>query len=147
MKTFFAPEVQSDFRARLERLTAASGRQWGTMDAAQMLAHCTAAMRMVLGELPVKGVLMGLIGWMFKKVIFEEKPFRKNVPTAPEFTCTERLDFAMEKERFLAAFGRLAQGPAAIRCHRHPFFGTLTGEEWGLLTCKHLDHHFRQFGV
>ena len=29
----------------------------------------------------------------------------------------------------------------------HPFFGRLTGAEWGISQFKHLDHHLRQFGV
>ena len=29
----------------------------------------------------------------------------------------------------------------------HPFFGTLTGKQWGETQYKHVDHHFRQFGV
>jgi len=26
-------------------------------------------------------------------------------------------------------------------------FGVLSGREWGVLQCKHADHHLRQFGV
>ena len=29
----------------------------------------------------------------------------------------------------------------------HAFFGKLTGEEWGRLMHKHIDHHLRQFGA
>lgn len=147
MQTFFDSDSQAGFRARLEQLAADSPRQWGTMDAARMLAHCTAAMAMMLGDLPVKPVFMRVIGWLFKKVIREEQPFRRNVPTCPEFTFREPLDFEAEKARFLAAYERLAQGPAAIQCWSHPFFGRLSAEEWGQLVFKHLDHHFRQFGI
>ena len=29
----------------------------------------------------------------------------------------------------------------------HSFFGRLSGDEWGRLMYKHLDHHLRQFGL
>jgi len=28
----------------------------------------------------------------------------------------------------------------------HSFLGRLSGEEWGIMMYKHLDHHLRQFG-
>jgi len=34
---------------------------------------------------------------------------------------------------------------AAPRKKRIAFFGKLTGEEWGELMYKHIDHHLRQF--
>jgi hypothetical protein len=30
---------------------------------------------------------------------------------------------------------------------KHPFFGPMTAEEWGIISYKHLDHHLKQFGV
>ncbi len=52
------------------------------------------------------------------------------------------------------AFKRVAQrlierfagrGPGAAEGTVHSFFGRLTGEEWGRLMYKHIDHHLRQF--
>lgn len=42
---------------------------------------------------------------------------------------------------------RRALGPEAAGRRQHVFFGRLTGDEWGRLMHKHLDHHLRQFGV
>lgn len=47
----------------------------------------------------------------------------------------------------MESFNKLATGRSSITCHEHPFFGKMTGEDWGHLMYKHLDHHFRQFGV
>jgi hypothetical protein len=56
-------------------------------------------------------------------------------------------DFATEKARLLAALRRLREaGPDAAARHAHGFLGRMTGEEWGLVQWKHLDHHLRQFG-
>jgi hypothetical protein len=38
-------------------------------------------------------------------------------------------------------------GPAAAAGYPHALLGPLSGEEWGVLQHKHLDHHVRQFGA
>ena len=54
-------------------------------------------------------------------------------------------DLAREQELFATTFSRLdgASHPLA----RHPAFGDLTHESWGVLLHKHVDHHLRQFGA
>ena len=146
MKTFFDPSIQRELLERLDRFHTASPRQWGTMDVAQMLAHCTAGMGMPLGDLPVKTSLMVIVGCLMKGITTSETPFRHGVPTAPELTMTGQLELEAERARLKASMARLAAGPGAIRHFKHPFFGTLSAEQWGGLSYKHLDHHFRQFG-
>lgn len=29
----------------------------------------------------------------------------------------------------------------------HPAFGKLSTKDWGVLVYRHIDHHFKQFGV
>jgi hypothetical protein len=29
----------------------------------------------------------------------------------------------------------------------HALFGSMTGDDWGVLMYRHTDHHFRQFGI
>jgi len=146
LKNFFDPSVPRELLERLDRLGPESPRQWGRMDVAQMLAHCTAAMGMPLGDVPVKTSFMALVGWLYKGVITEDKPFRRGVPTAPELTMTDPRELEREREALRACIHRLAAGPGAIRNWRHPFFGRLTETQWGCLSYKHLDHHFSQFG-
>ena len=147
MKTFFDKDQQEEFQQRLQKLNAQAASQWGKMNAAQMLAHCTAAFQVPVGDLQVKRTPLSLIGWMFKGMIVSEKPFSKNSPTTAEFVVQDERDFQKERERFLEVFQKVAQGPGAITCFRHPFFGKMSTEDWGQLIYKHLDHHFRQFGL
>ena len=147
MPTFFDPAVQAELRQRLETLSGSARPEWGRMNPPQMLAHCAAALAMVTGDLQVKPVPARIFGWLLKGVVLGERPFRKGVPTAQEFVQADAADFQLEKGRFLAAFHKLAPGPQAILCHKHPFFGKLSDQQWGILVFKHLDHHFRQFGV
>ena len=147
MKTFFDKTTQDDLESRLQKLDAQAKGQWGKMNPAQMLAHCGASMEMPLGDLVAKRSPLSVIGWMFRGVIRNDKPFSKNAPTSPEYLVRDEREFDAEKRRFLAAFRKLSAGPASLKCDRHPFFGKLSSEDWGHLIYKHLDHHFRQFGV
>jgi hypothetical protein len=147
MKSIFESAAQEELHRRVEKLGSQTAGQWGKMDAAQMLAHCTAIMQVPVGDLRVKRSLLSLIGWMFKGMILSDKPFSKNSPTSDEFLIRDKREFDTEKRRFIESFNKLARGPEAVTCHDHPFFGTITSQEWGHLMYKHLDHHFKQFGV
>jgi hypothetical protein len=147
MKSVFEKPAQEELCRRLEHLEERTSGVWGKMNAAQMLAHCTATMQVPVGDLKVRRTFISLIGWMFKGMIVSKRPFSKNSPTSDEFMIRSQRDFEQEKKRFTESFNKLAQGPSAVTCHDHPFFGKITSEEWGYLMYKHLDHHFTQFGV
>jgi oxepin-CoA hydrolase / 3-oxo-5,6-dehydrosuberyl-CoA semialdehyde dehydrogenase len=48
-------------------------------------------------------------------------------------------------EAFVTYQGYWAANPTAS--HMHPVFGPLNSEQWDLFHCKHITHHFRQFGL
>ena len=50
MKNLFDPALVEDVKQRIMRLGADSERQWGKMNPARMLAHCSAAMEMAMGR-------------------------------------------------------------------------------------------------
>ena len=53
--------------ARLEKLTPDSKRQWGTMDIAQMLAHCNVSLETALGlNFPKRKLLGRFFGKLIK---------------------------------------------------------------------------------
>ncbi len=135
--------------ARLRALRPDSSRQWGKMQPAQMLAHCQVALRVALGDQKLKRGLIGILfGGLAKKKLLAEKPWDRNMPTAPEFKVAGSGDLEKEREALLALVKRFGEGgPAAVTKEPHPFFGALTLEQWDMLQWKHLDHHLRQFGV
>ena len=147
MKTYFEPRAQEELQARLQALEPGSPARWGRMDAAQMLAHCTEGIRMATGEVRVKAGFPALFGWMLKRLAYNDRPFRHGAPTARELRVVDARAFEVEKGRLQAGLQKAAQGPSALGNHPHPFFGRLTDAQWGILLYKHLDHHFRQFGV
>jgi hypothetical protein len=119
------------------------------MNCGQALAHCAIALEVATGDRPRKQQLIGKIFAPFvRKSLLAEKPFGRNSPTDPTFVVTDDRDFESERRRLTDIITRFCElGPGNASKQVHSFFGRLSGEEWGLLMYKHLDHHFRQFGA
>jgi hypothetical protein len=148
MKSIFHPADRDDILARLGRLRPEATRQWGKMEPAQMLSHCAQALETGTGDRPMKQVFLGKILMPFiRSSVFGPKPFGKNSPTDPTFVASGERDFSAERTRLIALIQRMVErGEPAAAKETHPFFGRMTGAEWGELTYKHIDHHLRQFG-
>lgn len=150
MPNLFEPATRQTIMERLSRLTPGAARHWGKMEPAQMLAHCTAAMQVATGELPRKQPFLFKLIAPFARSSFlsEHKPFGKNSPTDPAFVVSDSRDFEREKARLTATVERFSEsGPGEAGKHEHSFLGRITGEQWGVVMYKHLDHHLRQFGA
>ncbi|HEY6136478.1 MAG TPA: DUF1569 domain-containing protein [Thermoanaerobaculia bacterium] len=148
MKTLFDATDRESLVARIKALDPAAARQWGKMDPAQMLCHCGRALETATGDRPMKQKFIGkILAPLVRKSVLGEKPFGKNSPTDPTFVVADTRDFAAEKARLLALIDRFAQrGTAEVGKETHAFFGKLSGDQWGELMYKHIDHHLRQFG-
>jgi len=149
MKSLFETPDREALRARLAALQPESARQWGKMNAAQMLAHCATALEVGTGERPTKQKLIGkLLAPLVRKSVLGETPFGKNGPTDKMLVVADERDFNAERERLLADIDRFVErGTAHAGAQMHPFFGKLSGDDWGTLMWKHIDHHLRQFGA
>jgi hypothetical protein len=149
MRNLFEPEAIDELISRIDKLQPASERQWGKMDAAQMMAHCSAALDMASGRLNPPRIFIGrLIGPFVKPVYTNQKPFSKNGPTDKKLVISDERDFRREQEQLKLKVRQFHEGGEA-KCtrHPHPFFGALTPQEWSRGMYKHLDHHLRQFGA
>ena len=149
MQTIFDARTRDDLLRRVDTIQPGSQRQWGKMSAAQMLEHTARVLEMATGRKPSKQALPGkLMAWMFRKSFVGEKPFGKNAPTDPTFVITDEREFAAERTRLLGLIDRFVKNsPEFAGKQTHSFFGKMTGQEWGELTYKHIDHHLRQFGM
>ena len=150
MKNLFEATDVEEVKGRLAQLTPESERQWGTMNAAQAVAHCSLGIEMAIGDVrPPRALIGRIIGPMIKpKVVGNDEPMRRNSPTSKELVVMDKRDLDTERERLCGLVDRVfASGPEGCTTHPHPFFGPLLPEEWAILMYKHLDHHLRQFGV
>jgi hypothetical protein len=150
VRNLFEAAMVEEVKERMARLRPESERQWGQMNPAQMLAHCSATIDMAMGKVSPPRILIGrLLGRLAKKsVIGNRTPMRRNSMTEKSCLVTDERDFVVERQRLLESIDRFAKGgPEACTKHPHFFFGPLTPVEWAVLTYQHLDHHLRQFRV
>ncbi len=149
MKSLFDADAYNELLNRLNMLQPGSARQWGKMDVAQMLAHCKVAFGVPLSEKKLPRLLLGrLVGWMIKSKLYDDEPWKKNLPTSPNFIIKEPKDFDVEKQQLAALLRQFhTAGLDGISKYPHPFFGKFTPSQWGMSMYKHLDHHLQQFGV
>jgi hypothetical protein len=149
MKNLFERGAVDEIVTRIDTLTPVTQRQWGKMDVAQMMAHCSAALDMASGRLNLPRLFIGrVLGPLVKPIYTNEKPFSKSSPTDPKLVVADQRDFIREQEQLKLKVRQFHEGGEA-QCteHPHPFFGTLSPQAWSRGMYKHLDHHLRQFGA
>lgn len=148
-KNIFESDAFEGIMLRIHKLQAGSRALWGKMTAAQMLAHMSAALNVITADAPPPRMLAGkLFGWLLKPKAYDASAMKKNMPTVPSFLVTDEKDFEKEKQNVLHQLKLLKEkGQAGVHNIAHPFFGKLTGLQWGKGTWKHFNHHFEQFGI
>ncbi len=149
MQSLFETVEREALLGRLAALQPGASRLWGKMNPAQMLTHCAIGMETAAGVRPMKQKLLGrIVTPLIRSSVFGEKPFRRNAPTDPSFVVSDARDFEAERARLTGLIALFVErGPDAASKQTHAFFGRLSGEEWGRLMHKHIDHHLRQFGA
>ena len=150
IRTLFDAAAVEEIKRRAALLRPDSERQWGRMNAAQAVAHCSVGLEWAVGDrIPSRMFLGRIIGRFVKPLVLRnDEPMRRNSPTAKDLVVRDERDLAVERERMSKLIDRFAAaGPKGCTSHPHSVFGPLTPDEWAILMYKHLDHHLRQFGV
>ena len=148
MASLWQEAARRQLRERLAALRPDAPSRWGKMNGPQMLAHVNDALRMATGELPVAPRKLPVRFPPLKQLLIYVLPFPKGVPTARELLGRiDQAQFAQEAAAFPEMLERFASRPADAPLPDHPAFGPLTRRAWGVLAYRHVDHHFRQFGV
>lgn len=146
VKNLFDPAVKQEIIVRINKLTPATQRLWGKMDVGQMLAHCQMPLGVATGKHQLKGsIIFKLIGPFFKPLLYNDKPFKKNLGTDKSFIMTGVKEFEKEKQGLVQMINDFSE--TTMSDSPHPIFGKMTKEQWSKGTWKHLDHHLQQFGV
>lgn len=148
--SLYDPQTFDSIVHRLEQITPASQRAWGTMTVAQMLAHLRKAMETAFdnGRPRKTSWVAFFLGPLIKRMVMRNQPYRRNLPTGPQAIVKDDRNFAAEKAKLLDTLHQFkANGPEKAAAQAHPMFGRMTGEEWGFSQWKHFDHHLKQFGA
>jgi len=149
MKNIFNHMHTAEVLKRIDKLSPNSQPQWGKMDVAQMLAHCSSFQDIAMGNsFPPRSWLGIIVGRFAKQIIYNDKTLPHNMSTIPTILIADAREFDTEKEKLKQKIITFQNnGPEKCTTHPHPFFGKLTSEQWGKGIYKHLDHHFKQFEV
>ncbi|GLB48814.1 DUF1569 domain-containing protein [Neptunitalea lumnitzerae] len=148
MKSIFENETYSEIKERLDKISPDQKAIWGKMNVTQMLAHCQKPIELTLGKTTLKkpNFLMGLLLKSMNSSLYNDKPWKKGLPTAKEFTMTNTDEFLVEKEKLKTLIEEIHSRKDSNESFPvHPYFGKFTKEQYGMMTYKHLDHHFTQF--
>ena len=146
MKNLFDKDTYTEIINRLNTLTPETQRQWGKMNVAQMLAHSKEAFKVPLSDKKMPRSILGLlVGWMIKSKLYNDEPWKRNLPTAPNFIIKDERDFDKEKQELVDMINRFHHaGPGNVGKYPHPMFGAFTPEQCGMSMYKHPDHHLQQ---
>jgi hypothetical protein len=148
MKSMFRAPDKDEIVHRIHALRPDTPRQWGKMEAAQMLVHSQVGIQVALGDLQLKRVWLGYVfGGFAKRHAVGPDPLRRGLPTGREFVIAGPRDLARERDVLVALIERFHSSGGKALVRDHPFFGVMSGDDWDRLTWKHLDHHLRQFAI
>ncbi len=149
MKNLFDKGAYNEIVQRMNALTTQTERGWGKMEVAQMLAHCKEAFKVPLSDKKMPRMFIGMmLAWMMKSKMYDDSPWKRSLPTAPNFLIKDQRNFETEKGELSGLITKFyTAGPGNVGKFPHPFFGTFTQDQWGKCMYKHLDHHLTQFGV
>lgn len=150
MKNIFDAAVTAELIQRINSLGPETKPLWGKMSVDQMLAHCSVAYEMAYTDKhPKPNALMRFMLKTFvKNGVVNEKPYPKNLRTAPAFIISERKNFDEEKARLINYLEHTCDlGRDHFEGKESISFGRMTSIEWNNQFYKHLDHHLTQFGV
>jgi hypothetical protein len=152
MKTLANAEDKLEILRRLGAITPMSQRRWGKMTVAEMVCHMNDALRVSMGDKPVKPIS----NWFTRSVtkwagLWLPTKWPQGVKTVPE--CDPRREGTPpgELERDLSEFrellDRFTSQLRGYELQAHPMFGEMTEKEWMRWGYLHADHHLRQFGA
>jgi hypothetical protein len=151
LPNIFDARVSEELIGRINQLAPTSQPLWGKMHAAQMLAHCNVSYEYVYESHKYKkpsGLLKFILKLFVKGSVVNEKPYKHNLGTAPDFKVSADKEFEAERERLIGFIRRTqALGQAHFNGMESHSFVKLSAVEWNNMFYKHLDHHLRQFGI
>ncbi len=150
MKNAFNQDDVTEFIGRINKLTVDAKPKWGKMNVEQMLAHCNVTYEMVYENIHPKpnAFKRFILKLIVKNIVVNDKPYKPNSQTAPEFIIKDARKFELEKQRLIDYLLKTQQlGAKHFDGKESLSFGVLNQQEWNNMFVKHLEHHLSQFGV
>jgi hypothetical protein len=148
VKTIGDAAVLAALTSRLQRLSLAHERVWGSISAHQMVSHLGDASEAALGRRPFSPAIRPPSRLM--KVVALSLPMRwpRGIKSGadPAAKILPVAEFPADLDRAIRTLHQLA-GSSGGLAERHPIFGTMSAANWHRWAYLHTDHHLRQFGL
>ena len=152
MKTILNSTQRKQQLKRLRTLRPETIAKWGLLTPGDLLPHLTDPFKIATGEFEAKTVnsfFSTAVGRFLAIYMMPRWP--RGAPTHPKTDITKDgrkgKDFEKDMSELINAIDRFVQLSAQMKFHDHAIFGKLSNKVWGIVMNKHLDHHFRQFGI
>lgn len=142
--------LKNEFPKLVSKLTIDSEKEWGVLNAHQMIEHMTDSVSMATGKNNQQLHTPNEQVHAFKNFAMSEKEFKPNTKNSlmsetPAPTKTKSINDAIkEYESTLMDFENYFKEDK-LSTLTNPFFGELNYEEWIHLLYKHAIHHCKQF--
>lgn len=150
----FDRAVSDELIARMDRIAADTQALWGTMDAAQMMAHCSKIYDTLYDaeyqrrNPPPNSIVRFLMKSLVKPMVVGTKPYKPSSRTAPSYVVVDEREYSTERDKLVGYINKVQTlGASHFEGKMSYSFGPLTAAEWNVLFYKHLDHHLRQFAA
>ena len=152
MKTLRNQSDQQEIIDRLKQVRPDSQRQWGKMNAHQMICHLSDSFKVGTGEKAARTksnfINRTVVKWAALQLPLS---WPKGVQTMPEVDQeiggTKPVEFERDVEELAAMVERFSRPDRDFAWQAHPIFGEMADEDWLRWGYLHMDHHLRQFGV
>ena len=149
MKTLSRVVCLKEILDRLGNVRPDSHRQWGKMNANQMICHVSDSFNAAMGRKhasPAEKPYGPVMKWLALNMPMK---WPHGVPTRPEVDQekfgTAPTAFDTDVQMVLALTEEFVRVPRTFTFASHPIFGNMTESEWMRWAYLHTDHHLRQF--
>lgn len=150
MKSLFDSDTHQEVLDRIMQLDEHKEPVWGIMTIAEMLNHSQRPLKVANGRMTLMETpnpFMKVVFRLYKSHMYNDTPWKQNLPTVKDFKVAEYDSFDIEKKRLVECLVEFNKKGLNLHWPEHPFFGKFTTDQWGKMQYKHIDHHLRQFGV
>lgn len=152
-RNIFEPSAAEEVINRINKLTVETTGKWGRLNAPQMIRHLNEACKMAFDEVKVpdqSNLFTRTIGkWLFLSNVKPPGREKGKLKTFPQIDIVETgfpvLDIEEEKKHYKATLERLKKSTDLSK--KHPLFGKMSRDDWGLLAYAHADYHLTQFNL
>ena len=140
-----------DVPVMLKKLDANTAPEWGSMTASEMLDHLRKGVDISVQKIPTEVVTPVEMLPKLRNFLLSDKPFSQGNKKPDVFDQIPSFEGDIEELKInlmrslVTMLVHFEKNPEHTAVHAN--FGELNTDEWMHLHRKHIQHHFKQFGL